>query len=89
MNGLMNHGLVFRYHPKFIHVRAARWSWLEVPPFVIELHKTSTTQLPKKYEEPIMIDNQSDGCYSSSIMKLHPIPNPTIGSMIITAIDVK
>ena len=49
-------------------------SMLEVPPFVFELHKTSSTQLPKKWEEPITIDNRSACCNWSLIMKLQLIP---------------
>ena len=63
--------------PKLMHVRAACWSSLEVPQFVIKLHNTSSTQLQKKYEKPIMIDNLSVGSNWLSIMKLQPIPNPS------------
>ena len=49
-----NHGLVFRYH-------VCRSCMLKqvgtVLSFVIGLHKISSTQLPKKCEELIMMDN--------------------------------
>ena len=53
-----------------MHIGATYWSRLEVPPFVIELHKSSSKKLMKKSEETSMID-------WLWIMKLQPIPNPT------------